>query len=48
LVEVNETEMSVSTHGLSDEGLAAESFVAEWGNDWVKGTPADRQFSVKL
>jgi hypothetical protein len=48
LVEVNETEMSVSTHGLNDKGLNEESFIKDWGNDWVKGTQADREFSLNL
>jgi len=47
LVEVSETAISVSTHGLDDEGLNEESYLSDWGNDWVRGTEADRRFVVK-
>jgi hypothetical protein len=40
--------LHVSTIPLRDSTFPGDSYVAEWGNDWVAGLPGDRDFVIPL
>jgi len=48
LVQVHDHSLSVTTRGLKNPDFKRLSYVKEWGNDWVAGTPSDREFTVEL
>ena len=48
VVEIKDGTAAVSTHGLDDGSLAADSYLEERGNRWVAGKEAERAFSFLL
>jgi len=44
VVELNDNEMRITTHGLNNTNLAKDSYVPERENDWVAGEADDREF----
>jgi len=48
LAQVFDDRLSVSTVPLRDGSLPGDSYIAEWGNDWVAGLPGDRDFVIPL
>ena len=48
LAAVEAGRLSVRTCPLLDPRFAELSYVPEWGNAWVAGQPADREFAVDL
>ena len=48
MIDVKDGIASVTTHGLNNSAFKDESFVKEWGNSWIAGEAAEREFSVAL
>jgi 3',5'-cyclic AMP phosphodiesterase CpdA len=48
VAEVRDGRLSVITTGLKNTEFQRLSYVAEWGNSWVAGSPGDREFTVNL
>jgi hypothetical protein len=48
LAEVRDGIMHVSTVGLPDASYRKRSHIPEWRNDWVAGSPSDREFAIEL
>ena len=47
-VEIHDGRMSITTLGLCDDSFREASLVDEWGNQWVVGSQADREYSISL
>ncbi|HIQ05100.1 MAG TPA: hypothetical protein EYH31_05310 [Anaerolineae bacterium] len=48
LVEVRNRALMVTTVGLKNPDFKRLSYVEEWHNSWVAGSPSDREFTVEL
>ena len=47
MVEVGDDGLSITTHGLNDSAFQQASLIPEKGNDWIAGTPTDRNYVIK-
>jgi len=48
VAEIRANELSLKTTGLKNPAFRRASYVSEWGNHWVAGRAADREFTIGL